>query len=121
MLNNLSLAFKTQLTIINNWMRKDEQLEEDKTYFKAIEKKKTRIKAESKAYANFAVTKSYSKPQGGVTPKRQKKFVEWPKCRKCKFKGLADQTCKHANEECDKCHKKGHISRFHDSFSSLNI
>ena len=120
MLNNLGPAFKTYLTVVNDRMRKDEQLEEDEVLFKAIEEEETRIKAESKASANFAATKSHSKPQGGAAPKGKKEFVEWPKCRKCGCKHLADQACKHANEECDKCHKKGHISRFHDSYTSLN-
>ena len=120
MLNNLGPTFKTYLTVVNDRMRKDEHLEEDETLFKAIEEEETRIKAESKASANFAATKSHSKPHGGAAPKGKKEFVEWPKCRKCGCKHLTDQTCKHANKECDNCHKKRHISRFHDSFTSLN-
>ena len=38
MFNNLSLAFKTYRIVINNWMQKNEQLEEDKVLLKAIEK-----------------------------------------------------------------------------------
>ena len=119
-LNNLGPAFKIYLTVVNNRMQKDEQLEEDRVLFKVIMEKETRIKVESKASANFATKKSYSKSQGGVAPKVKKEFVEWPKCRKCSCKYLADQACKHANEEYDKCHKKKHISRFHDSYTSLN-
>ena len=119
MLNNLGPVFKTYLTIVNDQMQKDEKLEENEVLFKAIEEEKTRIKAKHKASANFASTKSNAKPKKKAA-KRKKEFVEWPKCKKCGCKHLADQACKHANEECDKCHKKGHISRFHDSYTSLN-
>ena len=119
MLNNLGPAFKTYLTVVNDRMRKDEKLEEDEVLFKAIEEEETRIKAEHKASANFASTKSNAKPKGGAS-KGKKEFVEWLKCKKCGCKHLADQACKHANEECDRCPKKGHISRFHDSYTSLN-
>ena len=119
MLNNLGPAFKTYLTVVNNRMRKAEKLEEDEVWFKAIEEEETCIKAEHKASTNFASTKSNAKPKGGAS-KEKKEFVDWPKCKKCGCKHLAGQACKHANEECDKCHKKGHISRFHDSYTSLN-
>ena len=33
---------------------------------------------------------------------------------------MADQACKHAHKKYDKCHKKGHISCFYDSYTSLN-
>ena len=33
---------------------------------------------------------------------------------------MADQACKHANEKYEKYHKKGHISRFYDSYIFLN-
>ena len=88
--------------------------------FKAFEVKKTYIKDESKTSTNFAITKSYSKPQRGVAPKEKKEFVEWPKYRKCTCKHLAEQTYKYANKKCDKYHKKSHISCFHNSFTSLN-
>lgn len=63
MLNNLGPVFKTYLTIVNNWMQKDEKLEEDKVLFKVIEEEKTRIKAKHKVSANFTSTKSNAKPQ----------------------------------------------------------
>ena len=56
MLNNLGFVFKTYLTVVNNFMQKNKQLEENKIWIKAIEKKKTGIKAESKIFANFAIT-----------------------------------------------------------------
>ena len=62
MLNNLSLGFKTYLIVVNDRMQKDEQLEKDENLFKDIEKEKTCIKTESKAFANFATIKSNSKP-----------------------------------------------------------
>lgn len=49
MLNNLSPAFKTYLTIVNDWMQKDEKLEENKVLLKPIEERRTHIKAEHKA------------------------------------------------------------------------
>ena len=71
-LNNLGLAFQTYLTIFNNQMQKDEQLEEDKILFKAIKEKETCLKAESKASVNFAITKSHSKLQRRVALKEKK-------------------------------------------------
>ena len=62
MLNKLGPAFKTYLTVVNNRMQKDEQLQEDETLFKAIEEEKTRIKAKSKASVNFATIKLHFKP-----------------------------------------------------------
>ena len=41
MLNNLGLAFKTYLTVVNDRMQKDEKLEEDEVLFKAIEEEET--------------------------------------------------------------------------------
>ncbi len=119
MLNNLGPVFKTYLTVINDRMRKDEKLKEDSVLFEAIEEEKTRIKAKHKASANFASTKSNAKPKKGAA-KRKKKFVEWLKCRKCSCKHLADKEFEHANEECDKCHKRRHIFYFHDSYIFLN-
>ena len=100
-------------------MRKNEQLEKDEVLFKAIEEEEMCIKAESKASTNFATIKSHSKPQGPAQ-KGWKEFVEWPKYKKCGYKHLVDQVCKHANEECNKYHKKGHISQFYNSYTSLN-
>lgn len=57
MLNNLSLAFKIYLTIINNQMQKDKKLKKDKVLFKVMKKKKTCIKAKYKTFANFAIIK----------------------------------------------------------------
>lgn len=71
MLNNFELAFKTYLTIVNDWMWKDEKLEKDKVLFKAIEKEKTCIKAKYKAFANFVVIKSNVKSQEGVAKKKK--------------------------------------------------
>ena len=39
---------------------------------------------------------------------------------KCGCKNLADKICKHVNEDCDKCHKKEHISHFYYRYISLN-
>ena len=100
-------------------MQKDEKLEENKVLFKAIEEEETRIKAKYKASANFASTKSNAKFKRRAS-KEKKKFVKWPKYKKCGCKHLADQAYKHANKKCDKCHKKCHISCFHDSYTSLN-
>ena len=61
MLNNLSPAFKTYLTVVNDRIRKDEKLKEDEVLFKTIEEEETRIKAEHKASANFASKKSNAK------------------------------------------------------------
>ena len=119
MLNNFGPAFKTYLTVNNDCIRKDKKLEEDNVLFKAIEEEETPIKADNKTSINSASTKSNAKPQGGAA-KGKKKFVEWPKCKKCGCKHLADKICKHVNRKCDKCHKKGHISRFHDSYISFN-
>lgn len=116
MLNNLGPSFKTYLTVVNNRMRTDEKLEDDEVLFKAIEEEETRMKAEQKATANFAAAKSKTR----TSTKEKKGYTDWPKCKKCGCKHLTDTACKHANEECDKCHKKSHISRFHDSYISLN-
>ena len=64
MLNNLGPAFKTYLTVVNNWMQKDKKFEEDEALFKAIKKKETQIITEQKPIANFATIKShYSQSQ----------------------------------------------------------
>ncbi|MCJ1464764.1 hypothetical protein MMC07_003377 [Pseudocyphellaria aurata] len=98
-------------------MRTNEKLEDDEILFKAIEEEETWMKVEQKASANFA--KPLSKSQG--TPKEtKKKFTEWPKCKKCGCKHLPEVTCRHADKTCDKCHKKGHISRFHDNYTAVN-
>ena len=65
MLNNFGPKFKTNFTIVNDRIRTNEKLEEDKALFKAIEKEQTRILTEQKASVNFMTTKShYSQPQG---------------------------------------------------------
>ena len=119
MLNNLGPAFKTYLTVVNDQIRKEKKLEAGDILFKAIEEEETRIKADHRASANFASTKSNAKPQGGAA-KGKKKFAQWPKCRKYSCKHLADKIFKHANKDCDKCYKRKHISRFHDSYISPN-
>lgn len=119
MLNNFGLAFKTYLTVVNDWMQKDEKLEEDEILFKAIEEKKTHIKTKYKAFVNFTMTKSNAKPQERAA-KGEKEFVEWPKDKKCGCKHLANQVCKYADKKCDKYYKKRYITRFHDSYTFLN-
>ncbi len=118
-LNNFRPAFKKYLTVVNDQMRKEEKLEDDDVLFKAIDEEETHIKADNKTSANFGSTKSNAKPQGGAA-KGKKEFIEWPKCRKCGCKHLADKIFKDANEDCDKCHKKEHISRLRDNYISLN-
>lgn len=56
MFNNPGPIFKTYLIIINDWMQKDEKLEDDEILFKAIEKEETRIKAKYKVSTNFLST-----------------------------------------------------------------
>ncbi len=119
MLNNLGRLFKTYLKVVNDRMRKDKKLEKNDVLFKAIEEEKTCIKVDYKASASIASTKSNAKLQSGGA-KERKEFVEWSKCKKCGHKHLADKICKHANENCDKFHKKKHILCFHDSYISLN-
>ncbi len=118
-LNHLGPAFKTYLTVVNDQMRKDKKLEKDDILFKAIEEEETRIKADHRGSAKFASTKSNVKPQGWAA-KGKEEFVGWPKCGKFGSKHLADKICKHANKDCNKCHKRRHISRFHDTYISLN-
>ncbi len=118
-LNNLGPISKTYLTIIKNQIQKDENLQEDKILFKAIEEKETHIKVEHKAFANFILTKPNAKPKKKAS-KEKKEFVKWPKCRKCSCKYLVDQVDKYPNKKCDKCLKKDYISHFHDSYINLN-
>lgn len=94
---------------------KNKQLEDDMILFKTIQNKETWIKAKHKAFANFATTKFNTKPQK-TTQKEKKEFIWWAKFKKCGCKHLADQTYKHANKKCDKCHQKKHISRFYDRY-----
>lgn len=42
-------------------MQKNKQLKKDEILFKAMKEEKTWIKAKSKVFANFAITKSNSK------------------------------------------------------------
>ncbi len=84
MLNNLGQTFKTYLTIVNDQVRKEEMLGENDDLLKVIEEEGTRIKADHRASANFASTKSSAKPQRGTT-KEKKEFVEWLKCKKCGY------------------------------------
>lgn len=117
MLNNLGPAFKTYLTVVNDWMRKDKKLEENEALFKAIEEEETRIVTEQKASANFASTKShYSRSQEGGKGEQ----TEWPLCNKCACKHPSNRICRHAEDECYKCHRQDHISRFHDLYVTLN-
>lgn len=116
MLNNLGPAFKTYLTVVNDRMRKDKQLEGDEALFKAIEEEETRIVTEQKANVNFASIKSHhSRLQEGG-----KEQTEWPLCRKCACKHPSNRICRHADDECYRCHRQGHISRFHDLYITLN-
>lgn len=63
-LNNLGLAFKIYLTVVNDRMRKYKKLEEDKVLFKAIGEKESWILAELKTSVNFVTTNShYFQPQ----------------------------------------------------------
>lgn len=57
-------------------MQIDKQFKKVKILFKAIDKEKTHIKAKSKAYANLAKTRSYSKLLRRVAFKKKKKFVK---------------------------------------------
>lgn len=61
-LNNLDLTFKTYLTVINNHIQKDKQLDKDKVLFNAIKEEKVCIKAKHKVFINFATIKSNAKP-----------------------------------------------------------
>lgn len=99
-------------------MQKDQQLEEDEVLFKAINKEETYIKAEDKASVNFAITRSNTKPLGRADSGKQK-FVKLPKCKKYGCKYLTNQAFKYTNKECDKYHKKRHISHFYDSYTFL--
>lgn len=93
-------TFKNYLTVVNDRIQKDEKLEDDEILFKAIEEEETQMKAEQKASANFASAKS--KSQGNAP-----NFTERPNmCKKCGCKHLTDLACRHANDKCDKCHKK---------------
>ena len=119
MLNNFDPSFKTYLTVVNDQMQTNKKLEDDEILFKAIKEEETRMKAEQKASANFASAKSQSRTQG-KSFKKKKEFSDWPKCRKCGCKHLANKAYKYAKEKCDKCYKKDHISCFHDSYIFLN-
>ena len=92
-INNLGPVFNIYLIVVNDWMLKNKQLEEDEVLFKAIEEEETYIKAEYKASANFATTKFNTKSEG-LAYKRKIEFVEWSKYKKCGCKYLADQICK---------------------------
>lgn len=70
MLNNLSPAFKTYLTIINNQIQNVEKLEENNILFKTIDKKETYIKAKHKAFINFALIKSNAKHKKRASKKK---------------------------------------------------
>lgn len=52
--------------------------------------------------------------------KGKKKCVEWLQYKKYDCKYWAELAYKHIIEECDKCHRKMHISCFYDSYTSLN-
>lgn len=119
MLHNLRSVFKTKLTMINNQMQKNKKLEKNKVLFKAIEEKETRIKVEHKAFSNFITKKLNAKSQRG-SAKKKNYFVQQVKYKKCGCKHLVEQIYKHANKDCKKCHKKKHITCFHDSYTSLN-
>lgn len=62
MFNNFGSAFKISLTIVNDCIRKDAKLNDDKTIFKAVEEEEIQIKIDQKVSANFAAVKSYTKP-----------------------------------------------------------
>lgn len=119
MQNNFRLIFKIYFIVVNNRMQKEQKLEEDKILFKAIEEKKTLIKTKYNAFANFAATKSNTKPKKRVV-KRKKEFVEWSKYKKCGCKYLVGQICKYVNKKYYKYYKKKHISYFHNSYIFLN-
>lgn len=87
--------------------------------FKTIKNKKTCIQFKHKVFTNFAVTKSNLKSQDRVNNKK-KEFIEWPKFKKCGCKHLANQKYKYTNKICDKYHKNGYISRFHDCYIFVN-
>lgn len=59
MLNNLGALFKTYLIVVNNWIWKNKNFEENKILFMIIEKEESRIMTEQKTSANFALTKFY--------------------------------------------------------------
>ncbi len=73
-LNNLRHEFKTYLTVDNDRMQNVGKLGGDNVLFKAIQEEETRIKADPKASANFASTKSNTKPQDGAA-KRKKSLL----------------------------------------------
>ncbi len=118
-LNNLGPAFKTYITVVNDRIWKGKKLKEDDVLFKAIEEEETRIKTDHRAFANFASKKSSAKPRVRAA-KAKKEFFEWLKCRKCSCKDLSDKIFKHANEECNKYYKRGHVSHFHNRYISPN-
>lgn len=76
-----------------------------------MNKEKIRIKAEHKALTNFNfATIKFNKKFQRVSQKRNKKYIDWQKSRKCGCKYLADQTCKHINKKYKKYYQKKHIS-----------
>ena len=56
--NNLGTSFKTYLTVVNDRMRTNKELEDLETLFKVIEEDQTRMKAGQRACADFASAKS---------------------------------------------------------------
>lgn len=116
-LNKLGPAFKTHLTIVNDWMQKDKKLEEEEGLFKAIKKEKSRIITEQKANNNFTLTKThYSRLQ----ERGKKNQTKWPLYKKYKCNHLSNWTCRHTKGKCDRCHKTGHISQFHNLYITLS-
>lgn len=116
-MNNLGLAFKTYLTIINNWIWKSKKLKEDKTLFKAIKEEETWIITEQKTSANFTTIRSNYL---WLQEKSKKKQIEWPLYKKCVCKHFLNQICRHTEDKYYKYHVKRHISWFYNLYIILN-
>ena len=71
MYNSLGSVFKTYIIIINDSVREDAKLKDNKKILKAVKEKKTRMKADEKVFVNFADLKSHAFPQR-ARPKKKK-------------------------------------------------
>ena len=113
-LNNLSLAYKSYMTILHDKMRNvtDDKPLIEEAIFKALEEKETKMNVDRKAQFNVARTDNNRDNRKGNND--EKDFFR-SICKKCDRIHLPEQPCHDVDQKCDKCSVKSHTERNHKS------
>ena len=119
MLNNLSLAYKSYMTILHDKMRNvtDDKSLIEEAIFKTLEEKEIKMNVDRKARFNVARTDNN---EGNREGNNDGKSLFRSICKKCDRIHLSEQSCHDVDQKCDKCSVKNHTERNHDAWKKVN-